>query len=758
LRKFARRNRPALVTAATVATALVAGITVSTWAAIRATKAERLAQSHLEAERKALSEADRLLGEVTRERNKANLARHEADQSAAEAKAVVAFVVDDVLGAAAPSKTRGKEITVQQAIANADRALAGKFAKEPRVEASVREALAKVDQELGEYEKAEGYAARALALREKALGPEHEATLSAMHTLGWTYYLLRRPDKFEQAEPLFRRMLEACRRTRGEEDELTLNAMTGLAAIIERRGKFGEASTLLQQVLDVRRRTKGPADPKTLIAMHRVAIMYVNVGKFQQAEPLFREAVQANVKNKPDDPSTLHSMDSYVYLLSRLSRVGEAADWAVRSMDAHLRVLKLKHPRTQEAVAMAVATKSVGQKLDEALTIIDRALEQARGEFGRDDLTTISYLNLRVAVLRNLGDLAQAGASAEEVLAARSRKLGSEDPGVLEALASLADIRRHQGATEQARKLFAQLYDAAQRAVDSERKKHVGLGQIPNLLAEAWWAERLARHLGRPGWSDRSEFPPGVPGGPPRIDAPYQAHSPVADGRLEPGEYRDGEGFSFDFAKDPNPGGSHLIPAENTAPERTKDRSDLSVQMHAVHTASALCLAFRVRDQAVPAHPEDGRAPWQNDCIEVYLDGDRVANDYTPVMFLGNREGNREGFKLGADVLGNRFPTSPDVGDSRWKVGTSRTEDGYVIEFEIPLDLIDTQDGPGLRPAATSSELRMNVSIIDFDEPASKVGSYGVLWCDDRQWSLAHGGEDFWPVALRLTPAPAPRR
>jgi hypothetical protein len=81
-----------------------------------------------------------------------------------------------------------------------------------------------------------------------------------------------------------------------------------------------------------------------------------------------------------------------------------------------------------------------------------------------------------------------------------------------------------------------------------------------------------------------------------------------------------------------------------------------------------------------------------------------------------------------------------------------------VIEFEIPLDLIDTQDGPGFRPATTGSELRMNISILDYDEPANKLASYGVLWAEDRKWSLQHGGEDYWAAALRLTPAPAPHR
>jgi hypothetical protein len=422
-------------------------------------------------------------------------------------------------------------------------------------------------------------------------------------------------------------------------------------------------------------------------------------------------------------------------------------------MDAHQRVLKLKHPRTQAAVGMAVSMKSADQKFAEALEIADRTLEQARREFGPDDLTAMNYLNLRVGVLRKLGDLERAGTSAAEVMAARARKLQPEDPLVLRALASLADIRRHQKATDEARTLFARLHDAAQRALDSQKKQR-NPGANYDLGGEIRWADVLARNLGRPGRSDRSALPPGTPGGPPRIDAPFQAGSPVADGRIEPGEYSDGEGVSFDFARDPNPGGSYLMVAEELAPQRIKDPSDLSVQMHTVHTATALFLAFRVRDQSVRATPAAAHAPWLNDCIEVYLDGDRVANDHTPVMIGGNREG----FRVGADALGNHFPMPPEVGDSRWKAGASRTGDGYVIEFEIPLDLIDTQDGPGFQPATTGSVLRMNMSILDYDDPASQRASYGVLWAEDRQWSLAHGGEDFWAAALRLTPAPAPHR
>jgi hypothetical protein len=261
-------------------------------------------------------------------------------------------------------------------------------------------------------------------------------------------------------------------------------------------------------------------------------------------------------------------------------------------------------------------------------------------------------------------------------------------------------------------------------------------------------AETIARNLDRP---ERSDAAPGTPGGPPRFDAPYRAVSPVADGRIDSGEYGDGEGFTFDFAADRNPGRSYLI---DETTRTTKEPSDLSVRIHVAHTDAALFLAFRVRDQYVRADPLAARTPYLNDAVEIFLDGDRVPNDLTPFA-TGH---NHEGFQLVADVLGNRSSSAPDIGDERWKVGTSRTEDGYVIEFEIPLDLIDTQDGPGFRPAATGSELRMNVAIPDVDEAVNQQTFYGMLWAETRLWSPAIGGEDFWPVALRLTPAPAPGR
>ena len=59
-------------------------------------------------------------------------------------------------------------------------------------------------------------------------------------------------------------MLEICRRTRGDEDDLTLKAMNGLAAIYGRRNKHQEDHLKLnERILEVRLKTNGPSDRKT---------------------------------------------------------------------------------------------------------------------------------------------------------------------------------------------------------------------------------------------------------------------------------------------------------------------------------------------------------------------------------------------------------------------------------------------------------------------------------------------------------------
>src|SRR5207248_1254990 len=140
----------------------------------------------------------------------------------------------------------------------------------------------------------------------------------------------------------------------------------------------------------------------------------------------------------------------------------------------------------------------------------------------------------------------------------------------LDALKTLAVIRRDQGATAEAGTLLTRLRAEGQKALTKFKEKQVDPERALTLRRLVAYAEVLAGNLSRP---ERSNAAPGTPGGPPRIDAPLLAKSPVADGRIEPDEYGADEGLPFDFVQDLNPGRLYIF---DEATRSNKAPADLS--------------------------------------------------------------------------------------------------------------------------------------------------------------------------------------
>src|SRR5262249_37304002 len=148
LRKFARKNRTALTTAAALAFLLLAGITVSTWQAIRATRAEFAANAAADAERQAKVDADgqkeKALQSAKREaeeRKKADTAKTEAQAKEAEANAVVKFFEDKVFAAGRPKGEAGglgHDVALRDAVRASLATLGTSFKGQPVVEARLR--------------------------------------------------------------------------------------------------------------------------------------------------------------------------------------------------------------------------------------------------------------------------------------------------------------------------------------------------------------------------------------------------------------------------------------------------------------------------------------------------------------------------------------------------------------------------------------------------------------------------------------------
>jgi hypothetical protein len=241
----------------------------------------------------------------------------------------------------------------------------------------------------------------------------------------------------------------------------------------------------------------------------------------------------------------------------------------------------------------------------------------------------------------------------------------------------------------------------------------------------------------------------------PTIVAKYST-SPVVDGVIGPTEYGP-PAMTMTWTVDNTLAGFHQDLYDETHtrvlhnPTESKPVEDLSFEVYAAYSDRSLHLAFRVHDQFVDAQEEDREHPEYNDGVEVFIDGDRRANDFGSTAG-GAARGSGEGFQLLVDAAGHQLTTSADFANRDWTAKASRTGDGYLVEMEIPLRLIDTQDGPGSRAATGGSLLNIAMAVTDNDEEASRQVSYAYLRTPKQTISPWLGREGAWNFGLKLEP------
>ena len=213
LQKFARRHRALVGGVAAVFVALAAGTVVSTWQALRAREAERVAVA---AERRVIEERDTATRERNRalaaeaqsqqERNQAVAQKQRADNEAAIATAVSEFLRRDLLAQAStrsqsrPDTTPDPDLKVRTALDRAAMRIGTTFAGKPLVEASIRQTIGIAYQDLALYPEARQQLERALELRRKALGEDDPATLEVLNDVARSYDL---EGKYPEAERLY---------------------------------------------------------------------------------------------------------------------------------------------------------------------------------------------------------------------------------------------------------------------------------------------------------------------------------------------------------------------------------------------------------------------------------------------------------------------------------------------------------------------------------------------------------------------------
>jgi serine/threonine protein kinase len=279
--KFARKNRKLFVTAAAFLLLLAAAALFSAFLAVQARQAETAARNERDATARAL----------------------------AQVQALSDFLTKDLLGKAAPGQAEnGPKVTVEDLLAQAARRIDhnAAIARQPEVEATLRWVIGYTLFKVGNPTAAEAHLYRSLALRKKALGPDHPDTLDAQEDLA--YFLNEGMGDFENSAKLAKATWEARQLVLGPDDPKTLTSLDTYCGGLSRLRRFPEVHLLRQQCLEARTRILGLRHPETLDTMANVGFDLNEEGRHDDAEPILRQCLKLRIETDAVGPKDLNTL------------------------------------------------------------------------------------------------------------------------------------------------------------------------------------------------------------------------------------------------------------------------------------------------------------------------------------------------------------------------------------------------------------------------------------------------------------------
>jgi serine/threonine protein kinase len=457
--RWCRRNPAVASLAATVALLFFGGFSLVSW-------------KWLEAEsQKALLRRAQL--DVIRERN-------EAKDSAATAEAINHFLVDEILKAAAPERTGGRPVTIQEVLLLAAEKVGPSFSREPMVEASVRLMIGEIYFQSARYPEARPHLTRAHELYDRLLGPGHPDTLKTLNSLG---LLEMQEGHLPEAERLLRLAWGGLSAALGPEDHATLECLSHLAVLLRRRGKLAEAEPLSRRALEGMRRVLGPEHHDTLSAGGNLALLLADLDKVGEAESLYRENLEtARRVLGPEHPHTLTVMNSLAALLTRLGRLGEAEPLQREALETERRVLGPDHTNTLNAANNLGNLLRKQGRPAEAESLHRTVLDARSKKFQPGHPSILTAMGNLALDLDDLGRPEEAGALHRQVLEARRAVLGPDHRSTQNAAYSLAEHLYKRGKPDDAEPLLRELLATQRRILP---KDHPSVADTLQRLGEA---------------------------------------------------------------------------------------------------------------------------------------------------------------------------------------------------------------------------------------------------------------------------------
>jgi len=278
----------------------------------------------------------------------------------------------------------------------------------------------------------------ALAIREKALGPEDLAVASSLVDIG---RLHEAQGDASGARVPWSRSLAIYEKVVGPSDPLTATVVSNLARAAYLEQDLATAKTLMERALSIREETLGPDHPDTARTKTNFCNILIDLGDYERAERLAREALAAREKALgPEHPQIASTLAQLSHILYLRGNAEEGIPIQRRSVAIMEKGYGPEDPRfAMEVNNLGLLLQSAGD-WDGARENLEKALRIHEKAEGTESLNVAESLASLAALLEQTGQRAEARAAAERALRIFDGALGPDSPRSNRPLDTLARI------------------------------------------------------------------------------------------------------------------------------------------------------------------------------------------------------------------------------------------------------------------------------------------------------------------------------
>jgi eukaryotic-like serine/threonine-protein kinase len=385
--------------------------------------------------------------------------RERTAQANAESRAVIDFLVNDLLTAPLDEDKLEREVTLNDLLINADAKIDRALADQPRVGAFVRTTMAQTYNRLRKYEEAERQARLAQTLAVSNAEVDDAVTYNSTKELTTA---LTDQGKFDEARQVSTELVEMRRRDFGEEDLRTFEATNLLIGVWLRTGEMGkndinDTLKLCRDHVDKCHHVLGSDHRTTLDAMNRVGVCLALLGRLQEAQAISQQTLRTARRVLATDDGLMRQLKMNAALdLMKNEQFDEAASLIEDVLDANRRIYGIRNVTTLNTTVRLAQVNLRRGRFDEAVALYQELFDSSRAMFGPDHSRTIEAMHFLAYGLRHQAKYQASLDLRKRVLDWRRQNLGPTHPDTLNSMREAARLLARLGRLDEARDMIDQ--------------------------------------------------------------------------------------------------------------------------------------------------------------------------------------------------------------------------------------------------------------------------------------------------------------